>query len=159
MWSKIPVFAIRSQSCLCKTALLLPLLICARIVCGLTRCLSAGVNWEGQTGVFVTPLAYVAPSPDSGPAAPVVAYHYLNAGKVLGGFHQFSISDSAFHHIEFGYTRDFIKAAVPMVLAICGVTVSTSFMESSTSSRKTSRAFAGCQRFPLGLSCAPRYTM
>jgi hypothetical protein len=38
---------------------------------------------------------------------PVLSYHYLDAGKVLGGFHQLSITDGALHRIEFGYTRDF----------------------------------------------------
>ncbi len=65
------------------------------------------LNWEGQTGIFVTPFAYVAPSPDKGLGMPIVGYHYLNAGDVLGGFHQLSLSASAFHHLEFGYTRDF----------------------------------------------------
>jgi hypothetical protein len=62
------------------------------------------LNWEGQTGVFVTPLAYTAPSHDRS-LRPVVSYHYLNAGEVLGGFDQMSITTGAFDRIEFGYTR------------------------------------------------------
>src|ERR1700687_1152005 len=62
------------------------------------------LNWEGQTGVFVTPLAYTVPSADKGLSLPVVSYHYLNAGPVLGGFHQVSITMGAFNRIEFGYT-------------------------------------------------------
>jgi hypothetical protein len=65
------------------------------------------LNWEGQTGVFVTPLAYTVPSPLGGPALPAVAYHYLNGGTVLGGFHQASVTLGAFDRIELGYTRDF----------------------------------------------------
>ena len=38
---------------------------------------------------------------------PIVAYHSLNGGSVLGGFHQLSITAAAMHRIEFGYTRDF----------------------------------------------------
>ena len=64
------------------------------------------LNWEGQTGVFVTPLAYTVPSTDKGLSLPVVAYHYLNAGPVLGGFHQVSITVGAFGHVELGYSRD-----------------------------------------------------
>jgi Protein of unknown function (DUF3034) len=63
------------------------------------------LNWEGQTGIFVTPLAYTAPSSDSGLGKPVVAYHYLDAGQVLGGFHQLSVTVGAFNYLEFGYTR------------------------------------------------------
>jgi PEP-CTERM motif-containing protein len=64
------------------------------------------LNWEGQVGVFVTPLAYTPPSPEDHFASPVVSYHYLNAGQVLGGFHQISITIGGFRRIEFGYTRD-----------------------------------------------------
>lgn len=65
------------------------------------------LNWEGQTGVFVTPLAYTVPSQEKGLGAPVVAYHYVNAGQVLGGFHQVSVTEGAFDRIELGYTRNF----------------------------------------------------
>jgi hypothetical protein len=63
------------------------------------------INWEGQTGVFVTPLAYTVPSSNHGFGRPVVAYHYLNGGQVLGGFHNFSVTIGAFGRVEFGYTR------------------------------------------------------
>jgi hypothetical protein len=80
----------------------------AAIVTGLAvRTASAqSLNWEGQTGVFVTPLAYVVPSAESGFGRPVVAYHYLDAGGVLGGFHQVSVTMGAFTRAEFGYTRN-----------------------------------------------------
>src|SRR6202047_4825323 len=64
------------------------------------------LNWEGQTGVFVTPLAYAIPSTEGGFGKPVVAYHYLDAGGVLGGFHQVSVTIGAFTRVEFGYTRN-----------------------------------------------------
>ncbi len=107
MWSKIPVPSIRSQPSGRKRAWRSSLFFAFVLCIGPRSAAGQALNWEGQTGVFVTPLAYVAPSPDRGLAAPIIAYHYLDAGKVLGGFHQLSITDSAFHHIEFGYTRDF----------------------------------------------------
>ena len=64
------------------------------------------LNWEGQDGIFVTPLAYAVPSADKGFGRPIVAYHYLDAGEVLGGFHQVSVTMGAFNRIEFGYTRN-----------------------------------------------------
>ena len=78
------------------------------IVTGLgTNTASAqSLNWEGQTGVFVTPLAYTVPSPEKGLGRPAVAYHYLDAGQVLGGFHQVSVTVGAFNRVEFGYTRN-----------------------------------------------------
>jgi hypothetical protein len=72
-----------------------------------TQAFAQTLNWEGQTGIFVTPFAYIAPSNDKGFGMPVVSYHYLDGGKVLGGFHQLSLTDTAFQRIEFGYTRDF----------------------------------------------------
>jgi hypothetical protein len=65
------------------------------------------LNWEGQTGVFVTPLAYSVSTGDARLSLPVVSYHYLNGGPVLGGFHQVSITMGAFNRVEFGYTGSF----------------------------------------------------
>jgi hypothetical protein len=65
------------------------------------------LNWEGQDGIFVTPLAYTVPGTHGGFGAPAVAYHYVNAGAVLGGFHQVSISEGIFDRVEIGYTRNF----------------------------------------------------
>jgi hypothetical protein len=64
------------------------------------------LNWEGQTGVFVTPLAYTVPGTQNSFGLPAVSYHYVDAGKVLGGFHQFSITEGAYDRVEFGYTRN-----------------------------------------------------
>ena len=69
--------------------------------------LAQSLNWEGQTGVFVTPLAYTAASPDTGAGKPVVAYHFLNAGDVLGNFHTTSVTEGLFGRVEVGYTRVF----------------------------------------------------
>src|ERR1039458_675181 len=65
------------------------------------------LNWEGQTGVFITPLAYTAASPNNSVGKPILAYHYLDAGEVLGGFHTASVTVGLFGRAEFGYTRDF----------------------------------------------------
>jgi hypothetical protein len=62
------------------------------------------LNWEGQDGVFITPLAYSVPTGDAPLSIPVVSYHFLDAGPVLGNFHQVSISMGAFNRLEFGYT-------------------------------------------------------
>ena len=68
--------------------------------------LGQSLNWEGQTGVFVTPLAYTAASSKDGLGKPVVAFHFLNGGKVLGNFYQASVTVGALSRTEFGYTRD-----------------------------------------------------
>jgi len=69
--------------------------------------LGQSLNWEGQTGVFVTPLAYTAASSKDGLGKPIVAFHFLNGGKVLGNFYTSSLTVGALGRTEFGYTRDF----------------------------------------------------
>jgi len=64
------------------------------------------LGWEGETGIFVTPLAYTASSATQ-KFHPVVAYHYLNAGPVIGDFHETSIELGVGKCIEFGYTHEF----------------------------------------------------
>ena len=54
-----------------------------------TRSHAQALGWEGETGVFVTPLAYTAAS-ETEKVHPVVGYHYLNAGSVIGDFHEAS---------------------------------------------------------------------
>ncbi len=64
------------------------------------------LGWEGETGVFVTPLAYTA-SAENQKFHPVVAYHYFNAGPVIGDFHEASIEVGIGKRIELGYTHEF----------------------------------------------------
>ncbi|HUO59777.1 MAG TPA: hypothetical protein VMU24_03850 [Candidatus Acidoferrales bacterium] len=77
------------------------------LLCGLSVPAHAqGLGWEGETGVFVTPLAYTQ-STENGKARATAAYHYLNAGSVIGDFHEASIEVGIGKRIEFGYTREF----------------------------------------------------
>jgi hypothetical protein len=63
-----------------------------------------GLNWEGQTGALLTPFAYTASSPAGKFGKPEVAFHYLNAGDVIGNDYQFSITEGIAKRLEFGYT-------------------------------------------------------
>ena len=63
------------------------------------------LGWEGETGVFVTPLAYTVATPEHRFALPVVSYHFLNAGSVIGRYNQLSITSGYSKRVEFGYTR------------------------------------------------------
>jgi hypothetical protein len=65
------------------------------------------LNWEGQTGVFVTPLAYTAASPANNLGKPIVAYHFLDGGPVLGLFQTASVTEGLLGRVEIGYTRVF----------------------------------------------------
>jgi len=64
------------------------------------------LGWEGETGIFVTPLAYTASAEDQKIHA-VTAYHFLDAGPVIGVFHQASIEVAIGKRLEFGYTHEF----------------------------------------------------
>ncbi len=71
------------------------------------RVSAQSLNWEGQTGVFVTALAYTASSPKDGIGLPAVAFHFWNTGPVIGNFYTSSVTVGLFGRIEFGYTRNF----------------------------------------------------
>lgn len=64
-----------------------------------------GLNWEGQTGAFVTPFAYTSQSDKDKVGRPQVAFHYLNAGDVIGNNYQVSVTVGMFNRAEVGYTR------------------------------------------------------
>ena len=68
--------------------------------------LHAQLGWEGETGVFVTPFAYTASSPGH-TLAPVIAYHYFNAGPIVGQFHEASIELGIGKRLELGYTHEY----------------------------------------------------
>jgi len=67
--------------------------------------LAQGLNWQGQTGAFITPFAYNSASPDHSIGRPQLSFHYLDAGEVIGGMFQTSITVGLFNRTEFGYTR------------------------------------------------------
>jgi len=63
------------------------------------------LNWEGQTGAFVTPFAYTSASPSGGFGLPSASFHYLDGGNVLGGFFEVSGTVGFLKRFEAGYTR------------------------------------------------------
>jgi hypothetical protein len=76
-------------------------------LCSATTAHAQALGWEGETGVFVTPLAYTASVGEGPTLHPVVAYHYFNAGPVIGDFHEISIEMGVGKQFEFGYTHEF----------------------------------------------------
>lgn len=67
------------------------------------------LGYEGPTGIYVTPIASVAPSEGNGFGRPAVAYHFLNGGDVIGNYSTISVTEGAFKRIEFGYTAELQK--------------------------------------------------
>ncbi len=82
---------------------------CSLLVAFLISVAAAGhaqnLNWEGQTGAFVTPFAYASPSPAKGFGLLAVSFHYLDGGSVLGGFYEVSGTVGFLKRFEAGYTR------------------------------------------------------
>ena len=68
-------------------------------------CFAQGLNWEGQTGAFITPFAYTSQSPANGVGHPQVAFHFLNTGSVIGNNVQASATLGLLGRAEIGYTR------------------------------------------------------
>jgi hypothetical protein len=69
-----------------------------------------GLNWEGQTGAVITPFAYTASAPASKFGKPEVAFHFLNAGNVIGNDYQFSVTEGICKRFEVGFTQSFSSA-------------------------------------------------
>jgi hypothetical protein len=79
----------------------------AWLVSSVAPATAQSLNWEGQTGVFITPLAYTAASPKTNLGIPILGFHFLNAGDVLGSFYTTSATVGLLGRAEFGYTRVF----------------------------------------------------
>jgi len=61
---------------------------------------------EGQTGGFITPTAYVVYTEEGHFFShPAFGYHFVNASKVIGNIHTFSIAEGFANRAEVGYTR------------------------------------------------------
>ncbi len=80
------------------------LLVVAMLAAG--RLNAQNLTLEGQTGGFITPTAYVVYG-DKGQffSHPALGYHFVNANKVIGDLHTFSIAEGFANRAEVGYTR------------------------------------------------------
>ncbi len=68
------------------------------------------LNWDGQTGAFVTPFAYTSGSSAHGVGRPAISFHYLNGGEVIGNNYQISATFGFLKRFEAGYTRSLNSA-------------------------------------------------
>jgi hypothetical protein len=62
------------------------------------------LGFEGPTGIFITPTAYVSPSPLKGVGRASGAFHSLAGGPVLGNFSTASVTFGFAQRFEIGYT-------------------------------------------------------
>ena len=81
-------------------------LLAVAAVCGIlaSPALAQGLNWEGQAGAFITPFAYTSASSVKGFGRPQASFHFLEAGSVIGGYVQTSVTVGFFKRAEFGNT-------------------------------------------------------
>lgn len=71
-----------------------------------SRLNAQNLTLEGQTGGFITPTAYVVLTEKGhGFSHPAFGYHFINANKVIGDVHTFSIEEGYKNRAEVGYTR------------------------------------------------------
>jgi hypothetical protein len=89
------------------------LLLCFAV----TAAQAQSLGYEGPTGVFVTPLASTAASPANGAGHPVIAYHVVVGGPVLGVFNTVSITEGFAKRFEVGYTREDHEAGTNAALS------------------------------------------
>ncbi len=76
------------------------------MVCAWPAMRAQNMTLEGQTGGFITPTAYVVTSdPGHVFSHPVVGFHFVAAGNVIGDVYALSFTEGVANHFEFGYTR------------------------------------------------------
>ncbi len=80
--------------------------VAAVALLAMPRLSAQNLTLEGQTGGFITPTAYVVYSAKKQFFSyPALGYHFVNASKVIGNIHTFSIEEGFDNRAEAGYTR------------------------------------------------------
>lgn len=84
----------------------IPFLAIAAALLAVPELKGQNLTLEGQTGGFITPTAYVVYSAKKQFFSyPAVGYHFVDASKVIGNIHTFSIEEGFANRAEAGYTR------------------------------------------------------
>jgi hypothetical protein len=63
------------------------------------------LTMDGESGIFLQPLADVVPSPQHKFGRPTVSFHAVDAGPVAGNYINIGIEEGFGNWLEFGYTR------------------------------------------------------
>ena len=71
------------------------------------RANAQSLNMDGQSGIFLQPLAEVVPSPQHKFGGPTVSFHAVNAGPVAADYINTGVEEGFGNWLEFGYTRNF----------------------------------------------------
>jgi hypothetical protein len=71
----------------------------------LPRANAQSLTMDGESGIFLQPLADVVPSPPRKFGGPTVSFHAVDAGPVAGDYINIGIEEGFGNWLEFGYTR------------------------------------------------------
>jgi len=80
------------------------LLILAGLVL-VPRANAQSLTMDGESGIFLQPLADVVPSPQHKFGGPTVSFHAVDAGPVAGNYINIGVEEGFGNWLEFGYTR------------------------------------------------------
>ena len=69
------------------------------------RANAQSLTMDGESGIFLQPLAEVVPSPPHRFGGPTVSFHAVNGGPVAGDYINIGIEEGFGNWLEFGYTR------------------------------------------------------
>jgi len=71
----------------------------------LPRANAQSLTMDGESGIFLQPLADVVPSPQHKFGGPTVSFHAVDAGPVAGNYINIGVEEGFGNWLEFGYTR------------------------------------------------------
>ena len=85
-----------------SVSFILPILAALVLV---PRANAQSLTMDGESGIFLQPLADVVPSPEHKFGGPTVSFHAVDAGPVAGNYINIGIEEGFGNWLEFGYTR------------------------------------------------------
>jgi hypothetical protein len=69
------------------------------------RANAQSLTMDGESGIFLQPLADVVPSPEHKFGGPTISFHAVDAGPVAGNYINIGVEEGFGNWLEFGYTR------------------------------------------------------
>jgi hypothetical protein len=71
------------------------------------RANAQSLTMDGESGIFLQPMAEVVPSPQHKFGGPTLSFHAVNAGPVAADYINTGVEEGFGNWLEFGYTRNF----------------------------------------------------
>jgi Protein of unknown function (DUF3034) len=71
------------------------------------RANAQSLTMDGESGIFLQPMADVVPSPEHKFGGPTLSFHAVNAGPVAADYINTGVEEGFGNRLEFGYTRNF----------------------------------------------------